>query len=137
MDKKEVIKQRFYIFYNYIVNKQGVNVFFDMIKNIVDKAYNDEDLKTLLEINKEMNVWLREMFLPTEKEELLLILKSELNEDSESDFINKVNKIISKGKISSKKEYEIVHQRVESIYSDEGKEMEVKKINELLAGFNG
>ena len=37
---------------------------------------------------------------------------------------------------TEKEEYEIVLQRVESIYSDKKKEKEVKKLNELLAKFH-
>lgn len=76
------------------------------------------------------------MLMPLEKNELLQILEKELNEDSEARFLNQIDKVVRNGKIDSKEEYEIVLQRVESIYDKKESESEVKKLNKLLTDFH-
>ncbi|MBN2595562.1 MAG: hypothetical protein JXR82_02135 [Marinifilaceae bacterium] len=132
----EYYKQRFYVFYNYLVKKQGATFLLEQTKELVDKAYEKKNKKRLSKIDKELDVWLREMLMPLEKDELLQILEKELYEDSEAIFLNKIEQVVSKGKINSKAEYEIVLQRVESIYDKKGSESEVKKLNRLLTDFH-
>lgn len=129
-------KQRFYVFYNYLEKKQGADFLLEQTKELVDKAYEKKDKKKLSKIDKELNVWLREMLMPLEKNELLQILEKELNEDSEARFLNQIDKVVRNGKIDSKEEYEIVLQRVESIYDKKESESEVKKLNKLLTDFH-
>ena len=100
-----------------------------------EKEFNDEKLKNLIRIDKELTVYLREINT-IDKEKLQEILKQNLNQEDEIDFLNQVNNIVLKGKISSNKEYKIILQRVESIYDDIDKEPELEKLNELLSNFH-
>lgn len=136
MKTKEYYKRRADIFYNYITEKQGKQFIIETMKDMVNKAYLSQDCKKLMKIDKELDVWLREMLMPSEKEELLKILKKELNDTSDEDYLNQIGKIVSKGIIDSKEEYELILQRVESIYDKEGCESEVDRLNKLLAEYH-
>ncbi len=136
MKDLDYYKRRFYLIYNYVKKNQGVTFLMDQTKELVDFAFEKENMKKLVKIDKELDVWLREMFMPEEKKELLQILKSELDEDADSNFLNQINEIVTKGKINSKSEYEVILQRVESIYDKKGNEVEVSKLNKLLTDFH-
>lgn len=132
------IRDRFYVFYDYVVQNQGTNIFFEEMKKSIDTAFNNSNSTYLKKVDKELNVWLIEMFRPHEKEELTRLLKEKLNEDvAHEDLrrIKKINKIVSRGKINTLSEYALLKQRVEEIYADESKSNEVELINNLLAEF--
>lgn len=136
MKDLEYYKRRFDIFYNYLLKKQGANVVLEQTKSMVDLAYEKKAEKQLSKIDKELNVWLREMLMPAEKKELMKILEEELNDTSDIDLLSQIDKIVSKGTINSKKEYELILQRVESIYEQIGSESEVDRLNKLLADYH-
>jgi len=111
----------------------------EQTKEILERAYEKKDIKQLKGINKELDVWLREMFRPDEKEELSRLLKEKFGEDTKQvdlKRIEKINKIVKRGKINNKNEYELLLQRVEEIYSDDSKNEEVTELNKLLADFH-
>lgn len=139
MEEKDKIKNRFQVFFDYIVSKQGNIEGYNELKKAVDDAYNKNDIRGLREINKELNVWLVEMFPPKEKKEIREILKEKLGENFEqTDLKNleKINKIIKRGKVNTLKEYALLQQRIEEIYTDKSKKLEVLEINKLLADFH-
>jgi hypothetical protein len=133
------IRDRFYVFYDFVVQNQGTNIFFEEMKKSIDNAYEKANLKYLRQVNKELNVWLVEMFPPKEKEEISRLLKEKLGEDvvqADLKRIDKINKIVKRGKINTIQEYELLQQRIEEIYADNNKKTEVQKINKLLADFH-
>lgn len=139
MEEKDKIKNRFQVFFDYIVSKQGNIEGYNELKKAVDDAYNKNDIRGLREINKELNVWLVEMFPPKEKKEIREILKEKLGENFEqTDLKNleKINKIIKRGKVNTQKEYALLQQRIEEIYTDKSRKLEVLEINKLLADFH-
>mgnify|MGYP001010185830 CR=1 FL=1 len=139
MEDTEYFKNRFYVFYDYVSKTQGSVFLMEQTKEILERAYEKKDIKQLKGINKELDVWLREMFRPDEKEELSRLLKEKFGEDTKQvdlKRIEKINKIVKRGKINNKNEYELLLQRVEEIYSDDSKNEEVTELNKLLADFH-
>jgi len=139
MEDTEYFKNRFYVFYDYVSKTQGSVFLMEQTKEILERAYEKKDIKQLKGINKELDVWLREMFRPDEKEELIRLLKEKFGEDTNKvdlKRIEKINKIVKRGKINNKNEYELLLQRVEEIYSDDSKNEEVTELNKLLADFH-
>ncbi|WP_423128673.1 hypothetical protein [Gaoshiqia sp. Z1-71] len=133
------IKDRFYVLYDFIVQNQGSNVFFEEMRRSIDNAYEKSDLKYLNRVNKELNVWLVEMFPPKEKKEISQLLKEKLGENVEqADLkrVDKINKVVKRGRINNLNEYSLLQQRVEEIYADESKKEEVEMLNKLLADFH-
>lgn len=139
MENLEYFKQRFYVFYDFVARTQGKAFIMEQTKEILEKAYEKKDTKQLKRIDKELDVWLREMFRPEEKEELSQLLKEKFDVDVKSSDLNRfgdIDKIVKRGKIKNKNEYERLLQRVEEIYTDESKATEVKQLNKLLADFH-
>ena len=139
MDNAEYIKNRFYVFYDYANKIHGSSFLMESTKTILENAYEKKDIKQLRRLNKELNVWLREMFRPDEKEGLIKILNEKLNEDvNDSDLkrLNKIDKVVKRGKINNIFEYELLLQRVEEIYSDDNKKENVTELNKLLSDFH-
>ena len=136
MKDLEYYKRRFDIFYDYLSKAQGANAVLEQTKSMVVLAYKNKAVKKLSKIDKELDVWLREMLMPSEKEELLKILKKELNDTSDEDYLNQIGKIVSKGIIDSKEEYKLILQRVEYIYDKEGCKSEVDRLNKLLTNYH-
>jgi hypothetical protein len=139
MEDTEYFKNRFYVFYDYVSKTQGSVFLMEQTKEILERAYEKKDIKQLKGINKELDVWLREMFRPDEKEELSRLLQEKFGEDTKQvdlKRIEKINKIVKRGKINNKNEYELLLQRVEEIYSDDSKNEEVTELNKLLADFH-
>lgn len=138
-EEKEKIKNKFQLIFNYITSKNGQIPLYVDLKKTVEDAYNNNNFKVLREVNKELNVWLVEMFRPDEKKELSRLLKEKLNEDTEQEDlkrIEKISKIIKRGKINTLAEYSLFQQRVEEIYADDTKKEEVEILNTLLAAFH-
>jgi hypothetical protein len=138
-EESDKIKSKFQIIFDYITSKEGQISFYLDLKKTVDEAYENNNIKVLREINKEMNVWLVEMFRPNERKELNQLLKEKLGEDIEhldQKRIERIKKIIKRGKINTQDEYSLLQQRVEEIYADDSKKVEVEELNNILAGFH-
>jgi hypothetical protein len=138
IEERQKIKDRFQIIFDFINSNYGQNTIYNNLKETFENAFENNDDNVLKEINKELDVWLIEMFRPSEKAELSRLLKERLNEDTEqADFkrFNRINKIIKRGKINTLSEYALLKQRVEEIYADESKSNEIELINSLLAEF--
>lgn len=129
-------KRRFYIFHAYLTEKQGASFILEQTKGIFELAYQKQDMKKLVKLNKELDVWLIEMLMPSEKEDLLLILETKMGGNSEINYFNQVNEVVSRGEIISEEEYEILLRRVDFIYDKKGSESEVENLNNLLAKFH-
>ncbi len=138
IEERQKIKDRFEIIFDFINSKYGQNTLYNNLKETFKNAFENNKDSVLKEINKELDVWLIEMFRPSEKVELSRLLKEKLNgETDQGDLkrIAKINKIIKRGKINTLSEYALLKQRVEEIYADESKSNEVELINNLLAEF--
>ncbi len=92
MQNIEYFKKRFYLVYDFILEKHGLVFLIEETKKVFDKAYDKKDNKVLKKIDKEIDVWLREMFQPLEKKELLKILEKELNDNNDKDFLEQIGK---------------------------------------------
>ena len=135
----ELLKDRFYVFYDYVIKTEGASYFIEEAKRIFDNAYTKKDIKQLHSIDKELNVWLREMFRPKEKEEIEALFRAKFGEDalvSNQVRLRQINTIIKRGRINSNSEYNLLFQRVDEIYSDVLKKDELLKLNELLSAFH-
>lgn len=111
---------------------------FKNANNLIETAYKEGNIQSLKTMSMDIdNQVLKEMPISMSIE-LKKLFKEKL--DIDFDFIDKalnkaLNKILAKGKISDISEYELLHNRVDEIYSDINKAEEVEKINKLLAGY--
>ncbi len=108
MKNVDFFRNRFYILYDYILDTQGSSSLMEQTKEVLEEACEKNDIKQLKRIDKELNVWLREMFRPDERKELEELFKEKLNEninDLDQSRIAKINKVVKRGKINNKKEY--------------------------------
>ncbi len=139
MKNVDFFRNRFYILYDYILDTQGSSYLMEQTKEVLEEACEKNDIKQLKRIDKELNVWLREMFRPDERKELEELFKEKLNEninDLDQSRIAKINKVVKRGKINNKKEYGLLLSRVDEIYDDDSKAKEVERLNSLLADFH-
>lgn len=131
------LKTRCCIFYDYFYYKYGKQDVYQKAKLVVETEYNKNNLKVLQITNKDLNTWLLMMPI-TDSIELGRILHDKLGEDI-SEIINRrliaINKTISLGKISTKAEFEMISNRIEEIYLDKNKGVELEQLNNLINNY--
>lgn len=103
----DTIKGNFDRFYSYMIQKEGNSTVVESIKEMVDTAYASSDIKSLKNIDREMNVFMREIMpvLPFDGQELIqdILQQDSLKREEALDTIMK------RGKIITKKEYALIH----------------------------
>ena len=129
----DTIKKSFYRFYNYMIQQEGTSTVLESIKKLVDAAYDSNKLKILKSIIQEVRVMMREIMpaLPPDGQELIQELLQQ-DSDKRKETLDTIKK---RGKIINKKEYALVHSRVEEIYSNEEQAAELEQLNRLLSNF--
>lgn len=125
---------KFHIFHDYLTKTQGENFILTQLRELFEKAYSEQNERRLKKLNSELDKWIREL-PPHEKDELFSLLNKKLGEGSVSKD-DEVNRIIKRGSINNRWEYALILQRVEEIFSDEGKKPELTILNQLLADFH-
>lgn len=135
----EYLKKRILIFCDFFISKYGDTYIFKptALKNETLKDYSNKDYKSLRDTNKENNMMLREMPL-LDALELRKILKKKLNEDIDSlekKRMSLIKSIIKKGKINNHFEFELMKEREEELFNQNGDEDERIIINSLLVDF--
>ena len=137
MNDIEYFRKRFHVFYDFMIKIQGPVFFTEQLKSVFDTAYDKADIKKLKAINKELDVLYKQMFDKESQRELAALLEKELNEKIEDKGnLKKIDQIIKRGSIKNNKEYELLLNRVEEIFSDKDKKKEVLLINKLLADYH-
>ena len=130
--------QRWYLYYEYMINTYGNENIFSKTKKLIDEAFEKRNLVQLRAANKDINTMFKEM--PYKDMNILLkLFKEKLGEDIsiiEQKNIQKINSILKRGKIKTPQEYELVMNRVEVTYSDKTKEQEIMELNKLLILFH-
>ena len=130
--------QRWYLYYDYMINTYGNENIFSKTKKLIDEAFEKRNLVQLRAANKDINTMFKEM--PYKDMNILLkLFKEKLGEDIsiiEQKNIQKINSILKRGKIKTPQEYELVMNRVEVIYNDKTKELELMELNKLLILFH-
>ena len=127
-DEIEYLKRRGDLFFTFISSKtsdvRGLNEF----KMIFTQLHTAKDLKGLREMNKEVDIWSRN--LPTQQDsiEFWKVLKSELGEDYPSGYEKQIQSIKKKG-IQKEFEYHLIEERVSELCQAEDSDSEIEELN--------
>jgi hypothetical protein len=127
--------KRFDIFYELLLKNETSEKIFSQARDIAYNAYKSNNLTILKRINKELDVWFREMPFDSQFE-LKQILKEKLNEEIIDKTLDKIKKVVKRGVINNLKEYKLILNRVDEIYADDDKYEEIIKLNELLVDYH-
>lgn len=127
--------KRFDIFYEFLLKNETSEEIFSQAIDIAYNAYKSNNLTILKRINKELDVWFREMPFDSQFE-LKQILKEKLNEEIIDKTLDKIKKVVKRGVINNLKEYKLILNRVDEIYADDDKYEEIIKLNELLVDYH-
>lgn len=111
-----------YDFYSSIDNsfmgKYITKSFMDVVK-MIDKKHS---LRLMKAQYKETNEMFREMLTPEQISSLNMILKEKFNHSIDDEINNdaaKIEKIIKRGRIRNDREFELIRNREDAIYSDD------------------
>jgi hypothetical protein len=109
--------------------------FWDYGKNIFETACESNNLKMLSNIDRSIDERLRGLKPIEYRNEVFEMLKNELGNDYEPMYDKIIAKVQKRGVIKSDKEFDAILARVEDIFQDPVKELEVIKLNKLLAEY--
>jgi TRAP-type mannitol/chloroaromatic compound transport system substrate-binding protein len=135
----KALKEKCQLFNQFMIEKAGMPAqLFEETNRLLEKAYDEKNIKILKAADADNNEQVKHMPLP-----LALELKSFLKQKLNIDFdvidnlrIEAIEKVLQRGKIVNSQEYELLLNRVDEIYTDNSKKEDVKKINELLATYH-
>ena len=125
---------------DFMIGKDGAHFSFTSFKDIINDTYNIQNLRGLQGMRcvySDTNEWARDL-LPLEKTELNKILYDKFGEDLSTCSgrdVQKIKRIVRKGKIATENEYRLVQSRVDEIYADTTKKEEIETLNMLLSKF--
>jgi CRISPR/Cas system CSM-associated protein Csm2 small subunit len=137
-DEVNRIHRKFMVFYTYLTNKYSTISFYDQMKEVIDDAVAKKNLRGLRAVDKDLSGWLKEMETD-DVAQIQILLQQELGEEAfvvEKASLQALNRIVKRGVIKSKAEYEILSQRAEEINGDDSKKDELNTLNLLLVAFH-
>lgn len=106
---------------------------------LIESAYLEGKIKPLKSMSADIDDQVIRHMPLSMAQELKSLFKEKLNIDY--DVVDKarmkvIEKLLKKGKISNRDEYELLLNRVDEIHADTNREDEVKRLNELLAAYH-
>ena len=116
---------------DFSIENVEINGFLMDIKNIIIKCYENDDIKCLRDILNTVILFAKQLPDPI-LNNLNSNFKKEFGELINDKNLKILSKILKKGFINSEKEYRIIFDRVEELYSNNEKQNEVNQLNELL-----
>lgn len=127
-----------YDFYSSIDNsfmgKYITKSFMDVVK-MIDKKHS---LRLMKAQYKETNEMFREMLTPEQISSLNMILKEKFNHSIDDEINNdaaKIEKIIKRGRIRNDREFELVRNRENAIYSDDSQWDYAESLRKLMLDY--
>ena len=140
IQQKELVrlKEQCLTILNFMIEKNGELPLFDQFKNIIHETFEQKNISGLKYLNKDIIEWangLSQIDFASLQE--LLIKKFGTNMSKSDDkIIIEINRILKRGKINNKEEYNLLLEEVEEIYLDIDKKDKVEVINNLLASYS-
>jgi hypothetical protein len=139
----KILRDKCLLFNQFMIEKGGIpSVLAEAYKEsnrLIEKAYADGNPKPLKAMNKDIdNQVLKHMPLQMAAD-FKKIFKEKLGIDFEAVdkvYDKAIEKILKKGKIVNAEEYELILTKVDEIYADPNKEVEVKRLNDLLTAYH-
>ena len=123
---------------NFMVSKNGETPGLKMFTELVIDIYEKQNLKGLRYVKKDINEWANGLPQP-DLEELNKLLKNNFKQDLQNQSnrdLAKITRIIKTGRIINEDEYRLLLSRVDEIYNDKNKQVEVQTLNKLLVGYH-
>ena len=134
MESIELLKNKLFLFNNFLIERLGMpSEFFTETNQLIEKAYNEKNIKVLKSGEKEIYLQLKEMS-PQNQLELKELFKQKLNIDisfQEELFDQSIKKILKRGKINSDEEYLILMDKMDNLKEIKTNN-QIRKINKLL-----
>lgn len=111
----------------------------DFFEAVIREQYEKRSLRGLKQISGDLREWANGLNMKKQREldELLHAKVGRGLKEGQRLFEKHVNAILKRGKIRNSDEAELLLQRADEIYSDKEKENELKKINVILAKYEG
>lgn len=122
----------------FITDKSNNNPIINQMKDVIINSYNNQNIKELINCKSDIIEWIKG-FSQNDTEELNNLLRDKFGNDlviESNNIIRKIKYIIKKGKITNDNEYRLLLSRVDEIYQNDSKQMELKKLNKLLANYH-
>ncbi|OWP82635.1 hypothetical protein BWK59_14820 [Flavobacterium davisii] len=138
MTEIELLRDKILLFNDFLIEKLGMpKEFFIETNNLIEKAYQEKNMKVLKSGDKEIYLHLKEMSLEMQLE-LKALFKEKL--DLDLDILQKlfdksIEKIIKRGKILTDDEYRILLDKMNDLTEIKSEE-EIKNINTLLIDYS-
>ncbi len=134
MESIELLKNKLFLFNNFLIERLGMpSEFFTETNQLIEKAYNEKNIKVLKSGEKEIYLQLKEMS-PQNQLELKELFKQKLNIDisfQEELFDQSIGEILKRGKINSDEEYLILMDKMDNLKEIKTNN-QIRKINKLL-----
>ncbi len=131
-------KNKCLLYYQFLIDNMGMQAtHFIKIKDLIEKAYREKNVRQLKAADNDINQQLKEIPL-SKLTELNLLFQKELGinvKEIETIRLKNIKKIIKKSKINSPDEFYLLEDRVDEIYNEEDKKDELKSINKLLSTY--
>lgn len=134
MEKIELLKNKILLFYGFLISNAGMSKdFFKESIELVNKAYDEKNIKILKAGERDIYVNVKEMPLKMQLE-LKQIYKEKLDLDLEifqKLFSKKIDEIIKKGLIKNDDEYRLLLEKMDNT-TEYKTDDEIKLINKML-----
>jgi len=136
MEDIEILRNKILLFNEFLVERLGIpSEFFIETNDLIEKAYQEKNMKVLKSGDKEIYLQLKEMPLEM-KLELKELFKEKLDLDIlEKLFDKNIEKIIKRGIILNDDEYRILVDKMDNLIEIKS-ETEIQKINTLLSEYS-
>ena len=140
IQQKELVrlKEQCLTILNFMIEKNGELPLFDQFKNIIHETFEKKNISGLKYLSKDIIEWAKGLSqIDFASLQELLIKKFGTNmSQSDDKIIIEINRILKRGKINNKEEYNLLLEEVEEIYLDIDKKDKVEVINNLLASYS-
>lgn len=136
MENIELLKNKILLFYDFLIVNSGMpKEFFTESIALVNKAYNEKNIKILKSGDSDIYLNIKEMPLKMQLE-LKEIFKEKLDLDILQKLFDKnIEKIIKRGKILNDDEYRLLLDKMDNL-TEVKTDDEIKKINILLIDYS-
>lgn len=133
------IKEKCQLFFQFLIEKGMPAEFFEETNRALEQAYVERNVKVLKAGDRDVDEFVRQLSL-REVLEIKTILKEKLGIDFEAVDKHRqkmINKVLKRGKITTREEYDFIYSRMEEISADPNKLEEIAKIDKMLTNYGG
>ncbi|WP_066632054.1 hypothetical protein [Labilibacter marinus] len=135
-EQLELLWKKFNVFYSFFKDDNANSVALEAFRRMAHGYFSAKKLRELDQITAEFNGFCREL----SKEDRVVLnkkIKDEIGIDlDEEKRLEKINRVLKRGKIINTKEYDLILNRVEETFGDNDLNEYVDRLNNLLSGYS-